>query len=559
MMPPVPCIATRGAGRFGLAALLAAGLLACGQEGGGAPGDSAPDAGSSWPPDVSSLGVPADQAHMAPELDGGLAWLNVAEPLRLEDLRGHVVLIDFWTYGCVNCLHLVPVLRELEAKYADRPFLVLGVHSGKFHTEQQAATITDAIAHYDIHHPVVVDDEYAIWEAYGVFAWPTAVFLDAEGRIRHRRIGEFLADDVTPQIDELLAEAHHTGVAADGPPDLYVDPNADSTTPLLYPGKVLAMPDGRVVISDSAHHRLVIATSDGEVDTLIGSGIEGLVDGTFAASAFRRPQGIALWDGRLYVADTENHVLRVVDFEAATVETVAGVGTKGAYYHKVAEGWIPGDEAELRSPWDLEAADGGLAIALAGSHQLGFFDPIERRVRILSGSGKEKVLDGDPASAAYAQPSGLALTGDGDTLYVADSESSAIRAIQMEDGHATTLVGTGLFDYGDEDGVGTEALLQHPIGVEVMPDQTVLIADTYNSKLKLLDPGTLQVTTLDWGIPEPGLYQPRGLSRLGSIVYITDTNHHRVLRHDLDTGETVVFEIAGLEPPALAGAVAESD
>ncbi|MEC9071110.1 MAG: hypothetical protein VX938_01970, partial [Myxococcota bacterium] len=376
---------------------------------------------------------------------------------------------------------------------------------------------------------------------------------------RFSTFGEFLPEKVIPPLDYLLQEAFESGVAADAPLDLYVDPNAESDTPLLFPGKVLALPDGRVAIADSGHHRVVIATADGEVDDLIGAGIQGHVDGVFATAAFRRPQGMAWLNGLLYIADTENHLIREVDLEERTVVTVAGTGDKGVEWYSVTNSWQDAMTTALRSPWDLEVIDGDrFGVAMAGSHQLWIFEPDESRVRVMSGKKySEGIVDGSASFAKLAQPSGLALSHDGQALYFADSESSAIREANVSDGYVTTLVGTGLFDYGDKDGIGNQVLLQHAVGVEILSTGNLVVADTYNDKLKHLNVETREVTTLDWGVPEPGLDEPRGLSRAGDLMYITDTNNHRVLRHDLTSGETVVFEMPDLDPPALGGFVAE--
>lgn len=505
---------------------------------------------------VSSSGSVA-AGEIAPELDQGLAWLNTDTPVRLADLGGHVVLIDFWTYGCVNCLHILPDLRALEEHFAEQPFVVLGVHSGKFEAEQDAGHISEAIRRYDIHHPVLVDDDFATMHAYGARAWPTTVLIDASGRVRQRMSGEFTYEVMRELVSVLLDEAADAGTLSPVAKAYTRDPNADSTTPLLYPTSVTASPGEAVALTDSGHHRVVLVEADtGEV-SVIGSGFKGWVDGPSESASFSRPQGTAWLDGALYIADTDNHVIRRVDEETGMVTTVAGTGSKGIGRFTTEDGWLEATSTPLRSPWALEPVDGELVVAMAGSHQLYRFSPFTGKIRVFSGDGRERLVDGDAEVTGYSQPSGLSLSADGAVLYVADTEASAIRAVSAESGAAETLVGTGLFDFGDRDGVGDDVLLQHPLDVAVLADGDVVLSDTYNDTLKRLDPDTLAVETWTLEVPEFPLNEPRGLSRDGARLYLVDTNNHRLLVHDLNAQETEVVVLSGLRAPLLSG-VAET-
>jgi thiol-disulfide isomerase/thioredoxin len=485
----------------------------------------------------------------APELKGGVAWLNTDAPWTLARLKGQVVLLDFWTYGCVNCLHEMPVLAELEDRFAGRPFVVIGVHSAKFVGEQDANDIELAIEQYDIRHPVVVDSALSIWNAYKVSAWPTAVIIDAQGKLRYFQSGEYSASTAATRIEGLLDQAACQGVAA-APVSYLTNPNATSSTPLLFPGGVLALPDGRVAIADSSHHRVVVMQSEGVVGDVFGSGVAGYQDGSANDAELFNPQGLAFVAGTLYVADAGNHAIRALDLTAKTVTNVAGTGAEGVAL-TAAQGWLPATTSRLNSPWDLEPLASGIAVALAGVHQLALFDPAGARFRLLSGTGDEGLVDGTAATCEYAQPSALSPSADGATLYVADPESSAVRAVTVADGSCKTLVGKGLFTYGDQDGTGDDVLLQHVSGLETLDDGDLLLADTYNSKIKDLVPATRTVTTVDWPPPALATDEPRAISRLGQTVYVADTNHHRILSHDLGTGDTHVFDLGDLAPPNL--------
>src|SRR5437870_11806110 len=142
------------------------------------------------PSDAVAGQGPAARARVsAPELDGAVAWLNTAGPIRLRDLRGKIVLLDFWTLCCINCIHTLPDLARLEKKYP-KELVVIGVHSAKFDNEKNSESIRKAILRYEISHPVVNDARMAIWRNYAVRSWPTLVLIDPEGYYLGRVSGE---------------------------------------------------------------------------------------------------------------------------------------------------------------------------------------------------------------------------------------------------------------------------------------------------------------------------------------------------------------------------------
>ena len=459
----------------------------------------------------------------APELDGALAWLNVDRPLSLAELRGCVVILDFWTYCCINCMHVVPTLRELERRYAEQPVLVLGVHSGKFHAERDPARIREAIGRYGVEHPVVVDDDFHIWSRYAIRSWPTLVVISPTGTISAVAPGEPDIETLDAFVRTEIERGQRDGTLADELPEIgFGRPVVNE--PLLYPGKAIALPDGRIAISDSGHHRVLLCEPDGKVVLCAGTGIRGWADGRAEQVAFDDPQGLCWHDGALYVADSRNHVIRRIDVVGEAVTTVAGTGDLGAA--QLPDGPHPALETPLRSPWDLCSVGDAIYVAMAGSHQIWRFFPAGEQIEVYAGSGVEALLDGDVVRSAWAQPSGLSHR-DG-TLFVADSESSAVRAIDLETNEARTLVGQGLFDFGDGEGDAESALLQHCLGVAATDDGGVLIADTYNGKIKRWSPGGGEfgeiVTELD-GLSEPGsvAFTPDGL------WLVADTNAHRLL------------------------------
>ncbi|MFM9368861.1 NHL domain-containing thioredoxin family protein [Streptomyces sp. Da 82-17] len=450
----------------------------------------------------------------APELIGKGGWLNTGDQqYTLADLRGRIVVLDFWTFCCINCLHVLDELRELERKHADT-LVIIGVHSPKFVHEAEHQAVVDAVERYEVHHPVLDDPELATWKQYAVRAWPTLVVIDPEGYVVAQHAGEGHAHAIEKLVEELEAEHEAKGTLrrGDGP---YVPPEPVATD-LRFPGKALLLPTGTFLVSDSTRHQLVELEADGEtVVRRIGSGERG-----FGDDAFSEPQGLALLpDGKVIVADTVNHALRTYDPETGAVETVAGTGRQ----------WMQGEptsgparEVSLSSPWDVAVFDGLVWIAMAGVHQLWTYDPETGTVQVAAGTTNEGLVDGPAAEAWFAQPSGLAATED--RLWIADSETSALRWID-KDRVVHTAVGTGLFDFGHRDGAAEQALLQHPLGVTALPDGSVAISDTYNHALRRFDPASGEVTTLATDLREPS-----DAVVAGEDVVVVESARHRLTR-----------------------------
>ncbi|HEY0006924.1 MAG TPA: thioredoxin-like domain-containing protein [Pyrinomonadaceae bacterium] len=491
----------------------------------------------------------------APELKGGRGWLNTDQPLSLAALKGKVVLLDFWTYGCINCIHIIPDLKKLEAKYA-RQLVVIGVHSAKFDNEKETENIRRIILRYEIEHPVVNDADFAIWQAYTVRAWPTQVLIDPAGYAVGMISGEGNYEILDQRIAQLVEEFRKRGELNEEPLALALERAGVGDLPLAFPGKVLAdAASDRLFIADSNHNRIVITKLDGTLVETIGTGARGAKDGPFKQATFYRPQGMALDGDSLYVADTENHLVRRVNLKTRTVETLAGTGEQSHEYG----GSGPALSRALNSPWDLQLVGRTLYIAMAGPHQIWKLELDQQKTAVFAGTGREARKDGPAAVSAFAQPSGLA--SDGRSLYVADSESNIVRAIKLDtpEHEVSTLAGGDLFDFGDVDGRGDDVRLQHPLGLALFGDK-LLLADTYNHKIKLLDPQEGSVQTF-LGTGKPGqtdgaaasFYEPGGLSVAGGKLYLADTNNHAVRVVDLKTKETRTLMIKGLRPPLSDG------
>lgn len=453
----------------------------------------------------------------APEFPGGLDWINVEQPLTMEGLKGKVVLYDFWTYGCVNCLHVIPDLKYLEDRYEDE-LVVIGIHTAKFQNEGVTAKIREFVRRHERSHPVVNDRDYTVWREWGIRAWPTLVVIDPAGNIVGKLEGEGHREVLDEVIGSLVAEFDARDMIDRAP--IPLAPVTLEPRDLAFPAKLLVLPerDG-LLIADTSQHRLVLVGLDGRVRQVFGGRERGFADGGPDEVRFDMPRGMALGpDGIVYIADTQNHSIRSLDLDSGRVETVLGSGAK--QYQLDGEA---GPDEGLNSPWDLLYADDHLYIAMAGQHQVWRMDLATGRAEAWVGSRREALTDGPRRTAGMNQPSGL--TTDGTYIYVADSEASAVRRFDEE--RIDTLVGTGLFDFGDRDGVGDEVLLQHALGVAHL-DGGIYIVDTYNSKLKLLDPDTRRVTT----VVAAGLDEPGGLAAGEGRIYIADTNAHRVRVYD---------------------------
>lgn len=464
----------------------------------------------------------------AAELVGAGGWLNTGgRQLALADLRGKIVLLDFWTFCCINCLHVVDELRPVEQKYGhgdDAVLVVVGVHSPKFVHEADHNAVVAAVERYGIEHAVLDDPELKTWDAYAARAWPTLVVIDPEGYVVAHLSGEGHAHGLDVLIEELIAEHEAKGTLRRG--DSPVVTAAPAPASLRFPGKALALPDGSVLVSDSGQHSLVVLEPDLEtVRTRVGAGERGLVDGLASEASFSEPQGLCLLPDdvaaavgyHVVVADTVNHVLRGLRLDDLTVSTIAGTGTQRMT--PFAAGVTAAREAELSSPWDVVwwPTVRKVVIAMAGTHQLAAFDPVANTVERFAGTGHEGLVDGALDDAWFAQPSGLAV--DGERLWVADSETSALRWIER--GEVTTAVGQGLFRFGHKDGPASDALLQHPLGVTVLPDHSVVVCDTYNGALRRYDAAAASVSTLATGLAEPS----DALVADGNLVVVESAAH----------------------------------
>lgn len=477
----------------------------------------------------------------------GDTWLGTGgSRLTLADLAGRIVLLDFWTLCCVNCHHVLAELRPIEEKFAD-VLTVIGVHSPKFEHEKQPDAVLAAMHRHGITHPILNDPNLQTWQAYGVRAWPTLVLLDTRGEIAATFSGEGHGHAIEIRIEELIARGEADGTLRRGR-DPFIAPD-EVSTPYLQPGKAHVLRDGRLVVSDSGRHRLVLATVDEPNDPIafVGTGRRGFADGS--DPEFNEPYGVAQLPDDIaaqvgydiVIADTANHLLRGLHFESGDVRTIAGTGAQ----------WMHGDptsgparDVPLSTPWDV-AWDGELiVIAMAGEHRIWQFDPVTSVVSVTAGTTNEGMVDGRLEDAWFAQSS--AIVSSNDRLWVIDAETSALR--EIHDGQVRTRIGKGLFDFGFIDGPANEALLQHPLGLAVLTDGRIVIADSYNGAIRVFDPSTDQVSTLLRDLAEPSdvLVHPDGTHLL-----VVESAAGRVSTHHLAPAGSVHGQVMRTSRPAL--------
>lgn len=460
----------------------------------------------------------------APELPTSLDWFNTEEPLTLASQRGKVVLLNFWSYCSINCMHVLPDLRYLENKYPQN-LTVIGIHSPKFENERVTGQLQKAINRHHIRHPVANDPKFQLWRAYGIKAWPSIIFIDPEGYV----VGILRGEGRRKQLDELISKhidaAEEKGILSYSPMPVKLQP--EPVGALSFPGKVLATRNS-LYIADSGRNRVLETYHDGKIRRVFGSGTGGMLDGIEDAAMFDNPQGMVIVGDFLYVADTGNHAIRRIHLKLGEVMTLAGNGRQGRY---VADTFREPLDAELNSPWDLGYYEGNLYIAMAGQHQIWKINLNHLAIERYAGSGREDIVDGVLENACFAQPSGLAVLGN--HLYVVDSETSAVRDIEISRNVVSTIIGKGLFDFGDRAGVGREARLQHPMDITADSERNALwIADTYNSKIKRIDVKTGEVSNFKFSCP---LNEPGGMSLFRNKLFIANTNNHQIVVLDLQS------------------------
>lgn len=469
--------------------------------------------------------------QLAPDLSAQLEWLN-APAATLAQQRGRVVLLAFWHAGSTYCQNLLEDLRYLHGKHADG-ISVFGIHSPKFEAERDAKLVRKAINRYHLRFPVAHDPGFVTWQHYGIRAWPSVALIDPHGRLVELRTGDLQRDVLDSTIAQLLeaAGAQNERVYETVQPSL----RPEGRHALAFPAG-LAVTPSHLYVSDTAHHRVLECSHEGRILRQFGSGNPGLLDGVAADCSFTAPRGLAVMKDMLYIADTGNHALRRVRLLSGEVDTLAGNGRPGEPLGTLSG---PAENLPLNAPWDVAGAFDKLYLSMAGTNQLWEFDLGKRSMQAIAGSGKLGLADGVGTFAQFAQPAGLAMVQQ--SLYVADSAASAVRNLQLANGVVQTLIGQGLYEFGDQDGTRTAARLQYPLALALDPRSPLLwILDTYNNAVKMLRLGGGDLRRYEI---EYRLHQPAAIAASRGALWIANTDAHEVIRVDLDGGTVVRLPI----------------
>jgi DNA-binding beta-propeller fold protein YncE len=468
----------------------------------------------------------ASKRTRAPEFPEHLKWFNVDSAISLREQQGRVILLHFGSYCSIHCQHVIADLAYLENKYR-QDLLVIGIHGPRFPGELSNSHVQKAINRNHVRHPVINDPGLQISRHYGIHGGPVVVLIDTEGYILGAVSGEGKRGQLDKLVGRLLYQGSRTatGQTTSCTPKLMPEPACT----LLFPGKILAT-EKHVFIADSGHNRILMTSPQGHVLHQFGNHNAGFVDGSASGAAFNNPQGMALADDYLYVADCGNHAIRRLHIHSDDVVTIAGTGRMGT--RPDSEHYTSPRGVNLNSPSGLAIKGNDLYIAMTGLHQIWLLSLVTNTLQLFAGSGREDLVDGASRKAAFAQPSALAILGN--TLYVADADSSAIRAVELHTRHVTTVVGRGLRHYGNKDGSGSDARFQYPLDIHADPQHRLLwIADTYNSKIRRIETNNNMVSSV------PLLHrlnEPAGLAFHGNTLYIANTNHHEIIRVNLRNG-----------------------
>ena len=461
---------------------------------------------------------------LAPEFPTSLEWLNLPLPLRMAELGGRVCALAFVNAGSAWSLQRMRDLAQLQARHGER-MQVLAVHVPRFDHERDGRRVARHLSRQGIEFPVAHDPDWALWQQFGIEAWPTVVMIDGQGRIRERIVGDGPMRELDARAATLCAEQ---AMAPGGSAAIEVRRHNEPAMPLRFPGG-LAVDGQYLYVADSGHHRVLECDQAGRVLRQFGSGGAGFIDGPQELAAFNRPDGLCLARGTLYVVDGGNHAVRRIDLRSGDVATLCGAGRPG----DPVEGTIDDPRAvTLDQPRAVALAGDALLIACCGDNRIWKYDLGKHGLSLVAGSGALAVTDGTGAEAAFAEP--LALAAVQQRVYVCEGAGSAIRTLNVRNRQVTTLVGQDPWNYGRTDGARSDARLQDPQAIALDPDAPLLwIADGGNDQLRSLRLGGGELAT--YALPQR-LHNPCGLAVAGGVVWIADTDAHAVLRMDTHSG-----------------------
>lgn len=464
-------------------------------------------------------------AQVAPEFPDSIEWLNLAQPLRMAQLRGKVCALAFVNAGSAWSMQRLHDLVTLLGRHRER-LNVVAVHVPRFDHERDPRRALKRLRGHGFQFPLGHDPNWTLWQHYGVEAWPTVVLLDGEGRVAGRLVGDGPLRELDAQVGDLVRALVPQSL---NPQPIELRRSGEPELPLRFPVG-LAVSGNYLYVADTGHNRVLECDQGGRILRQFGSGGVGFIDGPMELAAFNRPRGLAVERDLLYVADTGNHAVRRIQLRSGDIDTVFGAGRPGTSGDVRV---VDPRSVTMDSPTGLALAAGKLYVATAGDNRVWSFDLGDHSLRCLAGSGRLEVADGIGAEASFAQPVDVAAVQQ--MVYVCEAAGSAIRAVNARTGAVQTLVGRGPWEFGAEDGARSAASLQQPLALGLDPESPRLwIADSGNDRLRVLRLGGGEVSTFELSRP---LHGPAGLAMAPGVAWIADTDAHAVLRLDLANGD----------------------
>ena len=475
-------------------------------------------------------------------------WINTINPIYLKDLKGKIVLLYFWKYSSINCIHTFVDIKKLEKKWKNE-LVIIGIHSPKFLAEKNKENLRQAILRNEIEHPILNDIDFTIWRQYQIGSWPTFVLIDPKGMVVGVQSGESIYEGFDKILSGMVEEFNSYKLISITPnKSISLENKKVTDHTLSFPGKLILNETGtELFVSDTNHNRILrIDTKTKKILDTIGNGKAGLNDGNFLEAKFHYPQGLTLKNEFLYIADSKNHSIREINLKTKKVKTLAGTGEQTKSYNVSGKG----KEVSFNSPWDLIEYKNKLYITMRGSHQIWVLDLQTLEADVYAGSGSENLYDGKLEEASLAQPTGI--TKDRMKFYLTDSETSSVRSIDFTSSESvSTVIGKGLFEFGDLDNSYPQARLQYPMGISYSNGK-LYIADTFNNKIKLIDQfektsvtlaGTGKIGAQNGKLLEASFFEPSGIAAFQNKIYVADTNNHLIRLIDLESKMVSNFEI----------------
>ena len=392
--------------------------------------------------------VPLDNAN----------WVQ-GKPILISSDMKKPLLLDFWTFGCMNCLNIIPDLKLLENMFGD-DLDIVSIHTPKFEKEQNIKSLKKSLDFLDISHSVIADNDACLWDAYAVKAWPTWILVDPSGYVALHEQGEGHL--------QKFAQAIQSFIDVPAKEEPFVSTKKDMS--------VIEVSKDWMTIG--CQSELDIYTGDKKVKTVKG---------------FSMISGLLIVDDTVFVADRYRGEVSIIDLNS--------------YAQKIL---VKG----LRAPYGLEFIHSNLFISLAGSHKITVVNLDTLQTQEIAGNGFEGLRDGVGDQVLLAQPQALAF--DEDRLWFLDTETSSLR--YMLGREVFTEFGEGLFSFGDDN---KKLLLQHPQDMTLgrygdgCGVGRLFIADTYNDKIKVYDPEDKSMQTLVEDIE-----MPISISKSGCRLYI---------------------------------------